>query len=145
MEKSEDLVQNGKSETEGPDLRSVFSIGLLTLLSRVLGLVREATRAFFLGTGVAADVFQLAFQIPNMLRSMVAEGAVSSAVVPVLTRYVHGSDTKELEEVRENHPGLFFEAVHQVLLAATPDLMAHHLKELIADTMLTYDRPQTID
>ena len=117
MEKSEDLVQNGKSETEGPDLRSVFSIGLLTLLSRVLGLVREATRAFFLGTGVAADVFQLAFQIPNMLRSMVAEGAVSSAVVPVLTRYVHGSDTKELEEVREKYLFAWFLLVVTATLA----------------------------
>ena len=109
MQKSEEkqgdggIQGDGESRSGGPDLRSVFSVGLLTLLSRVLGLVREATRAFFLGTGMAADVFQLAFQIPNMLRSMVAEGAVSSAVVPVLTRYVHGSDRKALESVREKY------------------------------------------
>ena len=109
MQKSEEkqgdggIQGDGESRSGGPDLRSVFSVGLLTLLSRVLGLVREATRAFFLGTGMAADVFQLAFQIPNMLRSMVAEGAVSSTVVPVLTRYVHGSDRKALESVREKY------------------------------------------
>ncbi|MEC8895551.1 MAG: hypothetical protein VX675_04435, partial [Planctomycetota bacterium] len=48
------------SQANGPDLRSVFSVGLLTLLSRVLGLLREAVRAYFLGTGKFADAFQFA-------------------------------------------------------------------------------------
>ncbi len=117
MEKSEELEESGKREAKGPDLRSVFSIGLLTLLSRVLGLLRESTRAFFLGTGLFADAFQMAFQIPNMLRSLVAEGAVSSAVVPVLTRYERGGDKDELEAVREKYLFAWFLLVAVVTLA----------------------------
>ena len=117
MEKSEELEESGKREAKGPDLRSVFTIGLLTLLSRVLGLLRESTRAFFLGTGLFAAAFQMAFQIPNMLRSQVAEGAVSSAVVPVLTRYERGGDKEELKAVREKYLFAWFLLVAVVTLA----------------------------
>ena len=112
------------AEAKGPDLRSVFSVGLLTLLSRVLGLLREAVRAYFLGTGKFADAFQFAFQIPNMFRSLVAEGAVSSAVVPVLTRYVRGSDKDELKKVRESYLCAWFLLVAVVTLAGVlfPDI-----------------------
>ena len=117
MQKSEEKQGDGGPQDKGPDLRSVFSVGLLTLLSRVLGLLREATRAYFLGTGKFADAFQLAFQVPNMLRSLVAEGAVSSAVVPVLTRYVRGSDKESLKSVRENYLLAWFALVVVITLA----------------------------
>ncbi|MEM7264305.1 MAG: lipid II flippase MurJ, partial [Planctomycetota bacterium] len=67
--------------------RSVFVVGLLTLFSRMTGLVREATRAHFLGVSMASDAFQVAFQLPSLLRRLVGEGAVSSAIVPVLSEY----------------------------------------------------------
>ena len=117
MEKSEEREAQEAGKAKGPDLRSVFSVGLLTLLSRVLGLLREAVRAYFLGTGRFADAFQFAFQIPNMFRSLVAEGAVSSAVVPVLTRYVRGSDKEALKSARENYLCAWFILVAAVTLA----------------------------
>lgn len=60
-----------------------------TFLSRILGLVREQVFAYFFGAGAATDAFQIAFRIPNLLRDLFAEGAMSSALVPVYTRLRH--------------------------------------------------------
>lgn len=64
-------------------LRAAFSMAALTMLSRVLGLVREQVRAYYLGTGGASDAFGVAFMLPNLLRRLLAEGAMSAAFVPV--------------------------------------------------------------
>jgi putative peptidoglycan lipid II flippase len=66
--------------------RAAGVISLATLLSRVLGLVREQVFAAFFGAGFAVDAFQVAFRIPNLLRDLFAEGAMSAAFVPTLTR-----------------------------------------------------------
>ena len=55
------------------------------MLSRVLGLVREQVMATFFGAGLATDAFNVAFRIPNLLRDLFAEGAMSSAFVPTFT------------------------------------------------------------
>jgi putative peptidoglycan lipid II flippase len=70
-------------------LRSTYVVGGSTLLSRVLGFVRDMVFAVFFGAGAAMDVFVIAFQIPNFLRRLFAEGAFSQAFVPVLSEY-HG-------------------------------------------------------
>jgi putative peptidoglycan lipid II flippase len=62
-----------------------------------MGLVREQTKAYFLGTKAAADAFSIAFMIPNLLRRFLAEGIMSAAVVPIFTEYV-GKEKEE--EVR---------------------------------------------
>lgn len=54
-----------------------------TLLSRLLGLLRDGTIAHLLGAGAAADAFAIAFRIPNLLREIVGEGALTSAFLPV--------------------------------------------------------------
>ena len=59
----------------------------MTLLSRVLGLVRDVVIAHLIGAGAAADVFLFANRIPNFLRRLFAEGAFSQAFVPVLAEY----------------------------------------------------------
>ncbi|HYQ96449.1 MAG TPA: murein biosynthesis integral membrane protein MurJ [Candidatus Eisenbacteria bacterium] len=66
--------------------RAAGIVSLATLLSRVLGLVREQIFAAFFGAGFAVDAFQVAFRIPNLLRDLFAEGAMSAAFVPTLTR-----------------------------------------------------------
>lgn len=65
---------------------SAFWMALGTFLSRLLGLVREQVFAFLFGAGWAVDAFQVAFRIPNLLRDLFAEGAMSAALVPVFTR-----------------------------------------------------------
>ena len=67
-------------------MRSAGLISLLTFLSRILGLVREQVFAALLGAGVYADAFLAAFRIPNLLRDLFAEGALSAAFVPTYTR-----------------------------------------------------------
>lgn len=57
-----------------------------TFLSRILGLAREQVFAYFFGAGLFTDAFQIAFRIPNLLRDLFAEGAMSSALVPVYTK-----------------------------------------------------------
>jgi len=65
--------------------RSAGKVGLATLLSRMLGLVREQVMASLFGAGLATDAFNVAFRIPNLLRDLFAEGAMSSAFVPTFT------------------------------------------------------------
>src|SRR5258705_2059062 len=60
-------------------------VGAATMLSRVLGLVREQVMATLFGAGFASDAFNVAFRIPNLLRDLFAEGAMSSAFVPTFT------------------------------------------------------------
>jgi len=66
----------------------------MTVLSRVLGLVREQVRAVLIGTGAASDAFGLATTIPNLFRRLFAEGAMTAAFVPVFTEHLH-TDTLE--------------------------------------------------
>ncbi len=68
-------------------IKSTVSVGSMTLLSRVLGLVRDIVIARFFSTSDAADAFFVAFKIPNFFRRLFAEGAFSLAFVPVLTEY----------------------------------------------------------
>jgi len=72
----------------GPSLlvRDTAAVSGLTLLSRVLGYLRDRVAAHLLGTSFAADAFYLAFRIPNTVRRLVAEGALATAVVPELVR-----------------------------------------------------------
>ncbi len=63
-------------------------VGLCTLLSRVLGLVRDIVVATLFGSGMAADAFFVAFRIPNLLRRLFAEGSLTIAFIPVFTEYL---------------------------------------------------------
>ena len=68
-------------------LRSSALVGTMTMLSRVLGLVRDVVIAAFVGATANADAFFVAFKIPNFLRRLFAEGAFAQAFVPVLADY----------------------------------------------------------
>jgi putative peptidoglycan lipid II flippase len=68
-------------------LRSTAVVGSFTMLSRVLGFVRDIMFARYFGAGAATDAFFIAFKIPNFMRRLFAEGAFSQAFVPVLSEY----------------------------------------------------------
>lgn len=68
-------------------LRSSLIVGIMTMLSRVLGLVRDVVVAGYFGASGASDAFFVAFKIPNFLRRLFAEGAFAQAFVPVLSEY----------------------------------------------------------
>ena len=68
-------------------LNSLATVSSMTLVSRVLGFVRDAMIARIFGAGLATDAFFVAFKIPNLLRRLFAEGAFSQAFVPILAEY----------------------------------------------------------
>jgi putative peptidoglycan lipid II flippase len=74
--------------------RSAGVFGLATITSRVLGLVRDQVLAFYFGAGDANDAFRVASRIPNLVRDLFAEGAMSAAFVPTFTRQLtlHGRE-----------------------------------------------------
>ncbi len=65
--------------------RRAGRVGAATMLSRVTGLARDQVMAVLFGAGFATDAFNVAFRIPNLLRDLFAEGAMSSAFVPTFT------------------------------------------------------------
>lgn len=76
-------------------MRSTGVIGFATALSRALGFIRDIVFANFFGTSMIAQAFVVAFRIPNTLRDLVGEGAMNSAIVPVLSEYKALRDEKE--------------------------------------------------
>ncbi|MEO1767985.1 murein biosynthesis integral membrane protein MurJ [Thiobacter aerophilum] len=68
-------------------LKALATVGSMTLLSRILGFVRDAVIARAFGAGLMTDAFFVAFKIPNLLRRLFAEGAFSQAFVPILADY----------------------------------------------------------
>jgi putative peptidoglycan lipid II flippase len=73
-------------------LKNTATIGGLTLVSRVAGFVRDMLSAQYLGAGLANDAFLIAWRLPNLFRALFAEGAFSSAFVPMFNREIGRSD-----------------------------------------------------
>ncbi|MEM9471385.1 MAG: murein biosynthesis integral membrane protein MurJ [Pseudomonadota bacterium] len=84
-------------------LRSASTGAGMTMISRVLGFVRDAVMASVLGTGLIADAFVIAFRLPNLFRRLFAEGAFNAAFVPLFARRLEGEGqpaaTRFAEEV----------------------------------------------
>ena len=78
-------------------LRALATVSSMTLLSRILGFVRDFAIARVFGAGLATDAFFVAFKLPNLLRRLFAEGAFSQAFVPILGEY---KNKRGIEETR---------------------------------------------
>lgn len=87
---NEPPVVDGHTEARFTRRVGVFSVG--TLLSRILGVVRESVFAYLFGAGFTTDAFNVAFRIPNFLRDLFAESALSAAFVPTFVRSLHDDD-----------------------------------------------------
>ncbi len=86
------------NEKKSSLVRSVGIVSGATAFSRVFGLIREQVMAYYFGAGAATDAFVAAFRIPNLLRDMFAEGALSSAFVPVFKqKLVKGTKEEAFE------------------------------------------------
>lgn len=83
-------------------LRSIATIGGLTAVSRVFGFVRDTLLAAFLGTGPVADAFFVALRLPNLFRSLFAEGAFSAAFVPIFVDTVQKDGRQAAVAFAEN-------------------------------------------
>lgn len=82
-------------------IKSGLIVSVMTLMSRVLGLVRDVVIANMMGAGVMADAFFFANKIPNFFRRLFAEGAFAQAFVPVLSEY-HSNDENNAQHLAKN-------------------------------------------
>ncbi|MDX2320252.1 MAG: murein biosynthesis integral membrane protein MurJ [Moritella sp.] len=80
-------------------IKSGLIVSSMTMISRILGLVRDVIVANLMGAGAAADVFFFANKIPNFLRRLFAEGAFAQAFVPVLTEYQQTGDKQKVQQL----------------------------------------------
>ena len=97
-------------------LKATGTIGGLTLISRVLGLVRDSLFARYVGASFASDAFLVAFRLPNMFRALFAEGAFASAFIPMFNQKVSDPEGRGLAD------GIVF--AEQALAVLLPVLLA---------------------
>ncbi|MDR2338386.1 MAG: murein biosynthesis integral membrane protein MurJ [Deltaproteobacteria bacterium] len=81
-------------------LKGTLTVSILTMLSRILGFFRDLLTAYLFGATYLADAFFVAFKIPNLLRSFVAEGALTNAFVPVFVDELSKSQAQAKETMR---------------------------------------------
>ena len=86
-------------------LKSTATVGGATILSRILGFVRDVVLAKMFGASGETDAFFLAFRIPNFMRRLFAEGSFSLAFVPVLSEYKANGDEKALRDLIDHVTG----------------------------------------
>ncbi|HET6564108.1 MAG TPA: lipid II flippase MurJ, partial [Xanthomonadales bacterium] len=96
-------------------LKSTLTVGMATIVSRVLGFLRDMVFARYFGASGATDAFFLAFKIPNFMRRLFAEGSFSLAFVPVLSEARASGDTRALKELVDHVAGTLL----GILLAVT--------------------------
>ncbi len=119
-----------KANTSGGIARSAATVGGAVLCSRVLGLVRELIFAWMFGAGLAYDSFVVAFRIPNLLRDLFAEGALSTAFVTVFADYDTNRSKEETWRLASNV--LTFFAIALSLISLIGIYLAGPLVSLLA-------------
>ena len=97
--------------------RAIATVGSFTLLSRIVGFVRDIVLSAVLGSGPVADAFIVAFKLPNLFRRLFAEGAFSAAFVPLFARELQGEGREAaLVFARQAHACLLMVLVPFALL-----------------------------
>lgn len=116
----------------GTIAKSAASVGIAVMCSRVLGLVREQVFASFFGAGFVYDAFVVAFRIPNLLRDLFAEGALSAAFVTVFSSYDKQRSQEETWQLAANVLNFIL-----ILLCIVTLLMVYFAGEIV--TLLAPD------
>ena len=89
-------------------LRNLFTLSGLTLVSRVLGLVRDMMVSHFLGAGAAGDAWVVAFRFPNLFRRVFGEGAFNASFVPMYSRRIEESGDEAADDFASRTISLMF-------------------------------------
>ena len=89
-------------------LKALATVSGMTLLSRILGFVRDFVIARVFGAGAITDAFFVAFRLPNLLRRMFAEGAFSQAFVPILSEYRNSRTAEETKTLVDHVASALF-------------------------------------
>lgn len=129
-----DSVAPGETDP-APDESAAGSVAGGIFLSRVFGLLRERTVAYFFGVGAHADVIQVAFKSPNLLQNLLGEGTISAAFIPIYSRMI--------EEERYEAAGRFAGAIFGLLLAVAGGFVL--LGVLFAEPIVSVLAPGFLD
>ena len=132
-------------------MQAASVVGFATLLSRILGFVRDAAIAWYFGAGFASDAFIAAFRLPNLFRRLLGEGAFSSAVVPVFTEVLYSEgrgESNRLAGAALRLLAVFLSVLAVVCIVLAPWLVRfiapgfaaekYHLTVILARIMLPY-------
>jgi putative peptidoglycan lipid II flippase len=92
-------VEEASRRAQHGFFRSAGTVSAAVALSRITGVVREMVMARLFGAGAAYDAFLLGMRIPNLTRNLFAEGALSSAFIPIFTEYLAGKGKREAREL----------------------------------------------
>ncbi len=111
-------------------LRSVATVGLYTMASRVLGFVRDMLTAALLGAGPVTDAFFVALRLPNLFRSLFAEGAFSAAFVPLFAGMVAKDGSQEARRFAEDALAVLLAALFVMVVAG--EIAAPFLLDVLA-------------
>ena len=98
--------------------RNVTTVGGATLLSRLLGFMRDMLIAAALGAGALSDAYFVAFALPNLFRRLLAEGALNAAFIPIWLRIRHERGSEGAQEFGESILGLIMIGLGVVALTA---------------------------
>jgi putative peptidoglycan lipid II flippase len=121
-------------------LKSTATVGSATILSRVLGFVRDVVLARMFGASGETDAFFLAFRIPNFMRRLFAEGSFSLAFVPVLSEYKANGDRQALRDLIDHVTGTL--AAILLVLVSLGIFAAPLVLSIFAPGWLADDRPE---
>lgn len=108
------MHDNPETKRQHAIVRHGVSLSILTLFSRVLGLLREMTKSAFMGTSPIADAFAVAFLIPNLLRRLFAENSITVAFIPTFKKYIAAigdAHTDAEKEAAHKNAGEFLSAI----------------------------------
>jgi putative peptidoglycan lipid II flippase len=121
-------------------LKSTVSVGSATIVSRILGFVRDIVFARYFGVSGETDAFFLAFKIPNFMRRLFAEGSFSLAFVPVLSEVRESGDRQALKDLIDNVTGTL--AGILLVITAIGILAAPAVLAIFAPGWLIQGRPE---
>ncbi|MDX1708356.1 MAG: lipid II flippase MurJ, partial [Desulfobacterales bacterium] len=121
-------------------IKAAGVVGSATLVSRVLGFIRDAVIAWYFGAGQHSDAFIAAFRIPNLLRKLLGEGSISNAFVPVLTDYL-AIDGKD-EAFRLARSALWMLSIILVVISLGGILFAPLIVKMVAPGFM--DSPEKL-
>lgn len=121
-------------------LKSTATVGAATIISRILGFVRDVVLAKMFGASGATDAFFLAFRIPNFMRRLFAEGSFSLAFVPVLSEYKANGDQRALRDLIDHVTGTL--AAILLVLTALGIFAAPLILSIFAPGWLADSRPE---
>lgn len=121
-------------------LKSTLTVGVATIVSRLLGFVRDVVFARYFGASGATDAFFLAFKIPNFMRRLFAEGSFSLAFVPVLSEVRSSGNQAALKDLIDHVSGTLLAIL--LVITAVGMLAAPAVLAIFAPGWLIEGRPE---